>query len=244
MYKRHQFTRKSAGLTALITCLTLLPVASLAQGVHNLYASASGSAQWAWNSRYGPSGWATGGTSIGVGLQMNAPYGNDYTVGIFEIPIAPLLSTGALLNANLVLNSTGFGTGYYYGSAAIGWLDTTSYTLTGNPVTDGLNGPSQGVPNNFTLYNYYDGAGPTDGTPQTLTFNVTSLVAADIAAGRSFTTFVISGSRDTYGGIYTALAGSPSGPMIVATAIPEPSVYAVCAGLAALGLVILRRRLG
>jgi hypothetical protein len=70
------------------------------------------------------------------------------------------------------------------------------------------------------------------------------LVAADIAAGRSFTTFVISGSRDTYGGIYTALAGSPSGPMIVATAIPEPSVYAVCAGLAALGLVILRRRLG
>jgi hypothetical protein len=55
-----------------------------------LWVTPSGDANYAWNSKYGPSGYPQGANELGVMLQMNAPYGNDYSVGLIEIPISSL----------------------------------------------------------------------------------------------------------------------------------------------------------
>ena len=101
-----------ARLSAMsVACLVLSGAAWAGNGV-TLNASLGGDAGYAWNSKYGPYGYTVGGTELGVGLQMGPPYGNDYTVGIIEIPIAALLG-GDLLGAQLQVNTVGnFGTGY------------------------------------------------------------------------------------------------------------------------------------
>ena len=202
-----------------------------------LVAPFDGDAGYAWNSKYGPYGYTAGGTDLGVGLYFGAPYGNDYTVGIVEIPIAPLQG-GSLLSANLNVYSNGFGTGYFYGSAAMFWI-APSMALTGNPVTDGVGSMLSGVSNEYNLWDSSVGQGAG-----WFSFDVTTHVQADLDAGRSFSTFVVGGSRDTWGSIRAAEYAGNFGPQIAAVStVPEPSsLVAILAGVALLGLMRRHRQ--
>lgn len=216
----------------LLIAVALVWCVAAQADVITLYTPPAGDAVWAWNSKYGPYGYTTGGTTMGVGLYIGAPYGNDYTISIFEVPIAELAGK-PVTSATLVVDSLGFGTGYWYGSASIGWLNTGNAVLTGDVVADNLGPASQGCPGGFQIYNsdYPD-------TPGLKYFNVLTHVQADLAAGRAFSTFVMSGSRDTYGAIYTAESGR--GPYIVAV-VPEPTTISML-GLGLAGMLLRRRR--
>ncbi len=90
--------------------VALLAVGASAQaGVITLCTPAAGDATWAWNTKYGPYSYGAGGTEMGVSLYFGAPYGNDYTVSIFEIPIAALAGN-TVTSATLVVDSLGFRT--------------------------------------------------------------------------------------------------------------------------------------
>jgi hypothetical protein len=219
--------------STLAACLLL--VGNLQAAVLILPGTATGDAGYAWNSKYGPYGYTTGGTTLGVGLYMGAPYGNDYTMGIVEIRIADLVG-GDLSSAILNVYSEGFNTGYFYGSAGMRWLDVGSIVVTGDPVADAL-GPILGGPaNEYGLWDSYVGQGAG-----WFSFDVTAHVLADLAAGRNYSTFVVNGSRDTSGGIRTAEYGSGFGPNITATStVPEPGVTLTFA--ISLAALVLRRR--
>jgi len=224
-------------LATVCMVAALLLISISAQAAITLYTPAAGDATYAWNSKYGPYGYGTGENAMGVGLYFGAPYGNDYTVSIFEIPIVALAGQ-TVTGAKLEVDSLGFGTGYYYGSAAIGWLDTGAAVLTGDVVADGLGPASTSRPGEFAIYNSDNGD-----TPGVKSFDVLSCVLTDLAAGRSYTTFVMSGSRDTYGSIRTAESGS--GPRLVvdvaASVVPEPSSIMVL-GASLASLLFTRRR--
>ncbi|MHB0946348.1 MAG: hypothetical protein ACYC3B_04195 [Sedimentisphaerales bacterium] len=213
--------------TFLAVAVLFLLAGSISFGSLILYTPTAGDAQFYWNSKYGLDAYTTGGTEIGIYLYMGAPYGNDHTISIFEIPIAALAGK-TVEGATLEVNALGFGTGYYYGSASIGWLNTGSMTLTGDVVADGLGAPAKSVPGGFPIYN--SDYAYTSGLKQ---FDVLSCVLADLAAGRTYSTFVMSGSRETYGSIYTAESGS--GPRIVAV-VPEPATVCILS-LGALSLI-------
>ncbi|MHB0912688.1 MAG: PEP-CTERM sorting domain-containing protein [Armatimonadota bacterium] len=219
----------------MVVCMltALLTISVSAQASIMLNTPTAGDATYAWNSKYGPYGYGVGETTMGVGLYMGAPYGNDYTVSIFEIPLAPLAGKD-LASATLLVDSLGFGTGYWYGSASIGWLDTGTAVLTGDVVADGLGPASTGRPGGFTIYNsdYPD-------TPGLKSFDVLSCVQADLAASRAYSTFVMSGSRDTYGSIYTAESGF--GPRISTEVVPEPATMTML-GMGLAGMLLRYRR--
>ncbi|HOQ04010.1 MAG TPA: PEP-CTERM sorting domain-containing protein [Anaerohalosphaeraceae bacterium] len=193
----------------LSTCLC-----SISFGAITLRTSPSGDAMYAWNSKYGPYGYTIGTNEMGVGLSMGGSYGNDYTISIFEIPIAAL-SGQTITSAILEVESLGFDTGYWYGSAGLRWVDTGTMNLTGDVVADNL-GPAAAV---VSIEYYLFNSGTVEGTPGIKQFDVLNHLLDDLAAGRTYTTFVLCGSRDTGGAIYTAESGR--GPQIIA--VPEPT---------------------
>lgn len=202
-------------------------------GTMKLTTQAAGDAQYAWNSKCGPYGYLTGTETIGVGLGMYGRWGNDYTIAIFEVPIAPLAGY-ALSEATLTVNSIGFSTWYYYGSANIGWQNSDG--ATGDVVADGRGSLGMGE----TVAQIWNSDWGHDASGLR-SFNVLAQVQADLAAGRTFSTFVINGSRDTGGGIYTAEGGAA--PYIVASSemIPEPASIGLLA-IGGIGAIIRRRR--
>lgn len=226
---------RTAAASAAVLFWATLPLA--AQHTFNLHTAPSGDANYSWNSKYGPWGYGAGGNSLDVGLSMGGTYGNDYTVGIFMVPISAL-TPGTLNSATLSVTLNGFSTGYYYGSATLGWLDLGSTALTGDVVADGLGPASTARPGGMLVY---DSGGSPSGSPGVMTFDVLSYVNADLNAGRNYSTFVLSGSRDTYGSIMSAETGS--GPSIlVDSSIPEPASLALLAGALMLGAVAWQRR--
>jgi hypothetical protein len=214
-----------------LTAALIIQGAALAAGnTATLPAPLSGDAGYAWNSKYGPYGYSVGGTELGVGLGMNGRWGNDYTVGIIEIPIA-LLHGGDLLGAQLTVNTVGnFGTGYNYGSVAVAWIDTGSMPLTGDVVADDL-GALRGSMGGAGGWKIWDSAVPEG--PMLKQFDVAIAVQADLTAGRAFSTFVLNGSRDTWGTIYAAESGPLLGPRMVAQTtapVPEPGAWLMMIG--------------
>ncbi|MFZ5832175.1 MAG: PEP-CTERM sorting domain-containing protein [Planctomycetota bacterium] len=201
-----------------------------------LHTPPSGDATYAWNTKYGPSGYGAGADSVGIYLYFGAPYGNDYTVSIFEVPIAALAGE-TVTAASLQVESLGFGTNYYYGSARIGWLNTGSTPLSGDVVADALGPLSTSLPGGMTLFD----TGYVAGDAGAVSFDVLDCVLADLAAGRDYSTFVMSGSRETWGSICAAESGS--GPRIVAevASVPEPSMAGLLAG-AGLAVLAFRRK--
>ncbi len=227
----------AAGLVAALF-MAAAPATSHANFSITTYATNAGDTSYGWNSKYGPYGYGNGGTTLGVGLAMGAPYGNDYTNGIVEIAI-PDLQGGNLLSATLTVYSEGFGTGYYYGSAGMYWVAPS--LVTGDPQADSI-GAMLGAPS--IAYGLWDST--TNQGAGWFSFDVTANVQSDAAAGRAFSTFILGGSRDTGGGIRASEYGSSFGPQMTivtdATAVPEPATW----GLLAMGfcsLSFIRRRL-
>lgn len=200
--------------------LSLLVLAGSSWASITLYAPPAGDAVYAWNSKYGPYGYTAGTTELGVGLYFGAPYGNDYTVSIIEIPIAALAGK-TVSSAVLEVESLGFDTGYYYGSAGLAWVDTGARVLTGDVVADSLGQLMSSVSIEYPLFN----SGVVAGTPGVKQFDVLNHLLSDLAAGRAYSTFVLCGSRDTYGAIYAAESGK--GARIIA--VPEPAAFILLA---------------
>lgn len=215
----------------LAAAVTGLPDRADASWVVTIPTTASGDANYSWNSKYGPYGYGAGGPTLDVGLSMGGQYGNDYTVGIMMFDLSSLAGK-VVEQVTLQVNSNGFGTGYYYGSAGIGWLNTGSMVLTGDVVADGLGAPASGRPGGWTIFNTDVPGSEAAGVR---THDFTTEVLADLAAGRPYSVFVLSGSRDTGGGVGTAENGTA--PALLVT-LPEPGVTA----LLALGLTTLAAR--
>ncbi|MBC8374126.1 MAG: PEP-CTERM sorting domain-containing protein [Planctomycetes bacterium] len=221
--------------TVLSMLVLLLISVGASAATTTLYTPIAGDATYEWNTKYGPTGYVADGTTMDVNVYFGSPYGNDYRVSIFEIPISPLAGQ-VVTGATLQVDSLGFDTGYYYGSARIGWLDVGDAVVTGDVVSDALGPASKSMPAGFTIYDS-DSDPVIPGTPGTKSFDVLGYVQADLAAGRAFSTFVMSGSRETWGSIYTAENGNGTGPRIIAT--PEPATLSL---LALGGLAMIRRR--
>lgn len=231
-------------LLVLSAALCLLGSVSLqAQTTFYLYTPTAGDANYEWNSRYSGEGYSgVGGSTINSSTSFygGVPSDTQYTAGIFMIPISQLAG-GSLYSAILHVTSNGFSYWWDYGTVSIGWLNTGSMTLSGDVVADGLGPVAKARPGGMKIFDAYDLAN-FSGDPGARTFDVATYIQADLDAGRNFSTFVLSGSRDTGGSLQAAESGV--GPYVVASssAIPEPSVLTVLAGLGALGLALVCRR--
>jgi hypothetical protein len=142
--------------------------------------------------------------------------------------------------ATLEVDSLGFGCSWQDGSAYVDWLDLGAAPVTGDVVADGLGTATVVASESFRFFFSYlfhpDDMG-TSIPARMESFDVLAQVQADLAAGRAYSTFRLSGSRDTVGSFYTAENGN--GPRIIATATPEP---ATMMSLLALGGIALMRR--
>lgn len=206
--------------------LILLCLGCLSWGAITLYAPEAGDASYAWNSKYGSYGYTTGASQLGVSFYLGGSYGNDYGISIFEIPIASLAGK-EITSAVLEVESLGFDTSYYYGSAGIRWVNTGTMTLTGDVVADNLGPAAASISIEYYLFN----SGSVDGSAGLKQFDVLNHLLDDLAAGRAYMSFVLCGSRETSGSIYAAESGS--GPRLVV--VPEPMSLLLLAvgGLAA-----------
>lgn len=226
-------------MTLLLTACLALATQAQADSL-TLWASSAGDGTYSWNTKYGPYGWNTTSQTMSTKFQMGGTYGNDITNIYIEIPISPLQGQ-TVTSATLVLDSAGAGTGYYYGSASIKYLNPGSNTPTGNVSADSPNAWTAGT--GWTIYNSYSGP-PWDGSPGLKSFDVLSLVQADLTAGLNFITFALSSSRDTDITIYASDSIDPAheGPRIVAefAAAPLPPGFLLL-GTGLFGLLGLQR---
>lgn len=187
----------------------------------------------------------TGGVTLGTYRQYWAP-GWGLENSYFEIPISALDGL-TVTAASLVVESLGFGTGYYYGSASIGHLNPTSATPTGDIVVDQPHGWSSDY--SWDIYRSSPSGAHDDGTPGTKSYDVTAALLADLAAGRSWATFAMSASRDTSGSIYASetagqgprLLVTYEGGAVMATPLPG-AVWLLGSALFGLGGIGARRR--
>ncbi|NLN76124.1 MAG: PEP-CTERM sorting domain-containing protein [Armatimonadetes bacterium] len=217
-------TRKFAAIFITIALLAI-GVAAQAQ-TFDLYAPEDGDASY---------NGVTYGVGVGFLSAVNFPDMLFTEVSIFEIPILPLYGM-SLNSATLFVNFEEGNTFDGYGEINIGWLDTGTTALTGDVQADDLGPASMALPKHFTLWdsNTSQSAGP-------MNFDVLSFVLDDLAAGRSYSTFVLSATGDSMGQISSAESGN--GPKIVATAVPEPaSLPALLAGMIPIFFRLRRRR--
>ena len=203
----------------------------------------AGDATYQNNSTLGTSHYDVG--SLTMDTQSPWPYGYDpngveYRRSYFEVPISALAGQ-TVTSATLEVDSLGFGCSWQDGSASIYWLDLGAAPVTGNVVTDGLATTTVVTSESFRFFLSYlfhpDDMGSS--IPARMeSFDVLTQVQADLAAGRAYSTFRMSGSRETVGSFYTAENGN--GPRIIATATPEPATMMSLLALG--GIAMLRRR--
>ncbi len=222
-----------------LTVMAALAVAVLASNVFagslTTSTSAAGDGQFYWNSRYGDETYY-GGTTMGIDSYFwGGRDGNDYDVAVFEVPIAAFAGH-VLDSATLLVHSNGFDTYYYYGDAKMGWLDVDG--ATGDIVADDMGMSAKSRPGNLGYI--WDSDWGTGSHAGPKVFDVLTCMQTDLAAGRSFSTFVLHGSRETIGSLQTAESGF--GPSITATSktfIPEPASMTL---LTIGGIALLRRK--
>jgi hypothetical protein len=187
----------------------------------------------------------TGGTTLGAYRQYWQPgWGKEDS--FFEIPISALDGL-TVTAASLVVESLGFSTGYDYGSASIAHLNPTGAAPTGDIVVDQPHG--WGGDYGWEIYNSSPSGPNNDGTPGTKSYDVTAALLADLAAGRSWATFAMSASRDTYGSIYASetegqgprLLVTYEGAEVMATPLPG-ALWLLGSALFGLGGLGARRR--
>lgn len=217
--------------------LGLLVLGALTAHAGNVTLSASpgGDAVYSWNSKYGPYGYTAGGEELNVGLNMGGQYGNDYTMGFMELPLTGL-NAGLVEKVELRVYALGFDTYYGYGSAGLGWLDTTGRTLTGDVVADNL-GSMHPAPGGWAIWS----TDMPNWLPGWKAVDVTSQVLLDLNQGRGYSSFFLWGSRDTTGSIYAA-EKSGLGPYLNATLAPVPEADQWALLMAGLSLLALRLR--
>lgn len=237
----HNATGVARCVLRLVWPIMIAGLAHAQGSLFTLSTTSSGDAGYSWNSRYGGAGY----TEVGA-LTVNAstsfyagvPSDTQYTVGIIMVPIAPLTG-GDLFSATLHVTSGGFTNWWDYGTVSLGWLDTGTMTLTGDVVADNLGPAATARPGGLVIYNS-DVAASGDAGPRS--FDVTSYLQADLVSGRTYSTFVLSGSRDTGGSIASAESGNGAYVTAYSSAVPEPSTYAAVAGVAALAVAWRYRR--
>lgn len=229
---------KVLAVLGLVLSVAILGFSVPAQaGSVYLWASGAGDGTLYYNTKYGGNTYYTDNPTMTASLYFGAPYGNDYNNIYIEIPIAALLGA-TLTGATLQLDSLGAWTDYYYGSAYVRHLNPGSLP-TGNIAVD--NPLAWGSDTSWLFYDS-SAAPPWDGSAGIKSFDVSAEVQADLTAGRSYSSFSLEASRDTYATIY-ASETSGQGPRIYAQGdfvVPIPgAVWLLGSGL--IGLAGLRK---
>jgi hypothetical protein len=229
---------KILAMLSLVVAVAVLGLAVQAQA-GSVYLWASGAADGIrWDDSYNwlDHSYVSGNAQLETQRQYWSPGWGAENIYI-EIPIA-LLAGQTVTIATLQLESLGFGTGYYYGSAAVSHLNSGGNLPTGNIAND--NPHTWGGDGSWIIFDSY--ADPPNGGAGIKSFDVTAEVLADLTAGRAYSTFMLDASRDTVGTLY-ASETTGQGPRIYATgdfAVPIPgAVWLLGSGL--LGLAGVRK---